>query len=67
MSSCDAQDQFKIDPAQLPKQIEVDLPPEVVERLMRVSAMSGRSVDELILEVLGRVPLRGVNPEARLP
>jgi hypothetical protein len=54
MSSCDAQDQFKIDPAKLPKRIEVDLPPEVVERLMRVSAMSGRSLDELILEVLDK-------------
>jgi predicted DNA-binding protein len=47
-------DDFLLDPDRLPKKLDVDLPPELAERLMKVSAVSGRSVDELILEILDK-------------
>ena len=46
------QDQYRINPDKLPKQIDLDLPPELIERLNSLAAASGRSVDELILEIL---------------
>ena len=48
----DEHDQYRINPDQLPKQIDLDLPPELIRRLSSLAAVSGRSVDEVILEIL---------------
>ena len=45
-------DSFRLDPEKLPKQLDIDLSPEVLDRLQEIAAKSGRSVDELILEIL---------------
>lgn len=45
---------FSIDPTKLPKQISLDLSPAVEEHLRKRAAASGRSVDELILEILDK-------------
>lgn len=47
-------DQFRIDPTKLPRQLDIDLPPAVLEQLQKDAAATGRSVDELILEILDR-------------
>ncbi len=46
------EDRYRIDPSKLPKQIDIDLPPEVEDRLRKIAPMTGRSLDELILEIL---------------
>ena len=43
---------FRIDPGKLPRQLDIDLPPAVQEKLEKTAAATGRSVDELILEIL---------------
>lgn len=43
---------FRIDPSRLPKQLDIDLPTELLEQLEKTAAATGRSVDELILEIL---------------
>ena len=45
-------DSFRLNPEKLPKQLDIDLDQEILERLQKVAARSGRSVDELILEIL---------------
>jgi len=52
LTSKDAEDQFKIDPTKLPKQLDIDIPPELLEKLEKTAAATGRSLDELILEIL---------------
>lgn len=47
-------DQFRIDPAKLPKELDIDLPPAVLEQLEKDAAATGRSIDELILENLDK-------------
>lgn len=47
-------DQFRIDPGKLPKQIEIDIPQKIVERLEQIAAESDRSLNELILEIIDR-------------
>lgn len=47
-------DRYRIDPSKLPKQLDIDLPPAVAEQLLKRAAASGRSLDELILEILDR-------------
>lgn len=54
MTTRDGEDQFRIDPAKLPKQLDIDLSPAVLEQLEKHAAATGRSVDELILEILDR-------------
>lgn len=46
------EDRYRIDLTKLPKQIDIDLSPEVEEQLRKLAAATGRSVDELILEIL---------------
>ena len=41
----ESEDQFRIDPDKLPKQLDIDLDQETLERLQEVAARSGRSVD----------------------
>ena len=52
MSNDQQEDRYRLDPEKFPKQLDIDLSPEVLERLQEVAARSGRSVDELILEIL---------------
>ncbi|MGA1713476.1 MAG: Arc family DNA-binding protein [bacterium] len=52
MSDDHQKDRYRLDPDKFPKQLELDLPPEVLDRLQEVATRSGRSVNELILEVL---------------
>ena len=43
---------FPIDPAKLPKKLELELTEELLERLKRQSQRSERSIDEIILQML---------------
>ncbi len=52
MMTLDNEDCYRIDPTKLPKQIDIDLSPAVEEQLLKLAAVTGRSVDELILEIL---------------
>jgi predicted DNA-binding protein len=52
MSNDQQEDRYRLDPEKLPKQLDIDLDQETLERLQKVAARSGRSVDELILEIL---------------
>lgn len=52
MSNDQQEDRYRLDPEKLPKQLDIDLDQETLERLQEVAARSGRSVDELILEIL---------------
>lgn len=54
MTDLNSEDQYKIDPSKLPKQLDIDLPPEVAAQLEKDAAEVGRSVDELILDILDR-------------
>jgi hypothetical protein len=47
-----SEDCFKIDPERLPKSVSIDLPPPVAEHLEKLVVATGRSMDELILEIL---------------
>jgi hypothetical protein len=47
-------DCFRLDPGKLPKKVNVDLPPAVAEYLEKLVGASGRSMDELILEILDK-------------
>ena len=51
MSTLD-DDRFSIDPAKLPRQLDVELSEAVFEQLNKIVAETGRSIDELILEIL---------------
>ena len=48
----DNEDLFRIDPSNLPKKLDIDLPPALLEQLEKHAAATGRSLDELILEIL---------------
>jgi hypothetical protein len=47
-------DDFTINPSKLPKKLEIEIPPRVMEYLEKKSAASGRSIDELVLEVIDK-------------
>jgi hypothetical protein len=49
----DAEDsRFRLDPEQLPKKLELELDEDCLEYLKRQSQQSGRSIDEIILQML---------------
>ena len=50
----DNQDLLRIDPSKLPKKLDIDLSPALIEQLEKHAAATGRSLDELILEILDR-------------
>ncbi len=52
MSTPEDDDRFKIDPTKLPQPLELELPERVLEQLTKLAAQTGRSVDELVLEIL---------------
>ena len=43
---------FPIDPARLPKKLELELTEELLEYLKRQSQQSDRSIDEIIMQML---------------
>jgi|LauGreDrversion4_2_1035121.scaffolds.fasta_scaffold116066_3 hypothetical protein len=43
---------WKIDPTKLPQKLELEIPAETMEWLKTTAQESGRSEDELILEIL---------------
>ena len=45
---------WKLDPLRLPQRLEINLPSEVLAVLQRKAESGGRSIDEIILEVLDR-------------
>ena len=47
-------DEFSLDSSRFPKQIELQLPPDLADWLQRTSAATGRSEAELLLELLDR-------------
>ena len=48
----DNQDLLRIDPSKLPKKLDIDLSPALIEQLEKHAAATGRLLDELILEIL---------------
>lgn len=54
---------FRIDPSHLPKLVKLDLPAKVIAALLSRSEASGRSVDEVALELLSRALDREAPPE----
>jgi hypothetical protein len=52
MSTPEDDYRFKIDPTKLPQPLELELPVRVLEQVTKLAAQTGRSVDELILEIL---------------
>lgn len=45
-------ERYRINPEKLPKRIDLELTPETERRLTELATASGRSIDELILELL---------------
>lgn len=43
---------YRIDLDKLPKALDIDLPPALLEKLAKNAAATGRLLDELILEIL---------------
>jgi hypothetical protein len=43
---------FALDPNKFPQKLEIAIPPRVMEYLENKSAVTGRSVDELVLELI---------------
>ena len=43
---------FDFDPSKLPQKLEIDIPARVMETLEKKSEATGRSIDELILELI---------------
>jgi plasmid stability protein len=43
---------YRIDPTKLPQSIDIELSPELEKQLRMRAAQSGRTIDELILEIL---------------
>ena len=49
----DAEDlAFPIDPAKLPRKLKLELNEDLLEHLKRQSQQSGRSIDEIIIQML---------------
>lgn len=45
---------FTLDPSKFPKRVDLTLPPEIEAKLEEMALRSGRSIDEVILEILDR-------------
>jgi len=52
--------------AELPRRLELELSPPVLERLQQLSERSGRSIDELALELIDRALQNDLAEEERL-
>lgn len=49
-----SENDFSLDPTRFPRSLDLNLAPEVLEILRERARASGRSIDELILEILNR-------------
>ena len=47
-------DYFDLDPLRMPLRVDLDLQQHILVELQKQSAASGRSLDEIILEIIGR-------------
>ena len=45
-------DPFRLDPDKFPKRLDLDLSEEVYERLLALSRKSGRSIQEIVEQIL---------------
>jgi len=45
---------FRLDPTQMPQRLELDLPEELLEQLMRQAVRCNRSLSELIEHILAQ-------------
>jgi hypothetical protein len=43
---------FRFDPLKFPQKLEIDISPRTMEILEKKSAVTGRSIDELVLELI---------------
>lgn len=49
-----AESNWHLNPQRMPKTLEFDLPAHLLDRLQHEAQRSGRSVDEIIIEILDR-------------
>lgn len=47
-----AADPWRLDPRQMPQRLSLDLPQPVLDRLRQLASRSGRSVDEIALDLI---------------
>lgn len=47
-------DCFDLDPMRMPLRVDLDLPPHILDKLQDQSDATGRSLDEIILEIIGK-------------
>lgn len=45
---------WRLDPERMPKKLQINLPGELLAVLQQKAALTGRSIDEIILEMLDR-------------
>ena len=63
MSNSGNGDRYRIDPNKLPKQIEIEIPSDLKESLLNMAEASGRSIDELILDILDKALQEHYRPQ----
>lgn len=54
MSSGERQNEFHLDPARLPRRVELELPNHLADYIAKRAAVTGRSPSEIVLELLDR-------------
>lgn len=52
MADSSVPDHFDLDPRRMPLRVDLELPQKVRGKLEMISAATGRSMDEVILEIL---------------
>ena len=45
---------WRLDPERMPQKLQINLPGELLAVLQQKAALTGRSIDEIILEILDR-------------
>jgi hypothetical protein len=45
---------WRLDPERMPQKLQINLPGELLAVLQKKAALTGRSIDEIILEMLDR-------------
>lgn len=50
----EADPRYRLDPCQLPKRIDLQLDDDLLARIEEMAARSGRSVEEIVVELLDR-------------
>lgn len=59
----DQNERYRLDPARFPQRVELDLSEELVRQLETLAARTGRSLNDLITELLSRQ----IDPSSRGP